>query len=100
MTDGVPGHLVLNRKGGGPTLGTDTRKEGDRHTRGIDWPTLKPSGRAIGRKGKRVSGVHTLWATKNPAGVNLRGAVGVIGLPAVTGKGAKDEKEGEQQAQG
>ena len=28
MTDGVPGCLVLNRKG--PTLGTDTRKEGDR----------------------------------------------------------------------
>ena len=45
MTDGVPGCLVLNRKG--PTLGTDTLGEGV-----IDWPTHEPSGRAIalGRK--------------------------------------------------
>ena len=77
MSDGVPGHLVLNRKGG-----TDTRKEGtdtrNRHPRGVDWPT---------RKGKRQAGVGTLGATKNPAGVNLRGGVGVIGLPAVARKG-------------
>ena len=39
------------------------------------------------RKDKRVSGVGTLGATKNPAGVNLRGGVGVIGLPTVSGKG-------------
>ena len=51
------------------------------------------------RKGKRVSGVGTLWATKNPAGVNLRGAVGVSGLPAVPGKGGEDEKQGEKQTQ-
>ena len=60
-------------------------------------PLGRKSGRAIGRK---EAGVHTLGATKNPAGVNLRGAAGVSGLPTVPGKGAKYEKEGEQQAKG
>lgn len=46
-----------------------------------------------------MSGVHTLWATKNPAGVNLRGGVGVIGLSTVARKGGQNEKEGEQQTQ-
>ena len=96
---------------GGPTLGTDTRKEGDRHTRnphpkgdigqlGRESGKRAASGKRPRKEAKRVSGVGTLGATKNPAGVNLRGGVGVIGLPSVTGKGGQDEKEGEQQAQG
>ena len=47
-----------------------------------------------------MSGVHTLWATKNPAGVNLRGGVGVIGLSTVARKGGEDKQEGEQEAEG
>ena len=48
MTDGVPGHLVLNRNGVTDTLGTNR------------WPTHETSGKraiALGRKesGKRVS---------------------------------------------
>jgi hypothetical protein len=41
-----------------------------------------------------VSGVHTLGATKNPAGLNLRGVVMGFGLLAVTGEGTNDQQEG------
>ena len=47
-----------------------------------------------------MSGVHTLGATKNPAGVNLRGVAGVIGLLTIARKGGENEQEGEQQTQG
>ena len=68
MSDGVPGHLVLNRK----VTSDQTRKEGrNPHPRGSIGQLGRTSGRA---------GVGTLWATKNPAGVNLRGLAGVIGL--------------------
>lgn len=81
---GDPGCLVLNRK----MTRDQTRKEGDRYTRnphpkGDQWPT---------RKGKRQAGVVTLGAKKNPAGLSLRGVVGVIGLPTVSGKGTKDKQ--------
>lgn len=36
-----------------PKGGTDTRKEGDRHTRGVDWPTRKESGQAASGKRPR-----------------------------------------------
>ena len=45
-----------------------------------------------------MSGVHTLEATKNPAGLNLRGVVMAWDLLSVPSKGADDQKEGEQQA--
>ena len=88
MSDGVPGRIVLNRNGNywqrkgdqrGTGLGTDTRKEGDRHTR--DRHTRGDLGQLGRKSGKR--GVGTIGATKNPVGVNLRGGVGVIGLLAV-----------------
>ena len=78
-----------------------TRKEpiqGNPHTRGIDWPTKEgqaASGNCPRKEGKRRAGVGTLGATKNPAGVNLRGVVMGFGLLTVSGKGTKDEKEGE-----
>jgi hypothetical protein len=43
-----------------------------------------------------VSGVGTLGAKKNPAGLNLRGGVNGFGLLTVAGKGADDQKEGEK----
>ena len=49
---------------------------------------------------KRTSGVHTLGAKKNPAGLNLRGVVNGLGLFSVTSKGGENEKEGEQETQG
>lgn len=48
------------------------------------------------RKDKRASGGVTLGATKNPAGVILRGAAGVLGLSTVARKGGQNEKDGEQ----
>jgi hypothetical protein len=36
---------------------------------------------------KAGAGVVTLWATKNPAGLNLRGGVNGLGLSTVTRKG-------------
>ena len=78
-----------------------TRKEpiqGNPHTRGIDWPTKEgqaASGNCPRKEGKRRAGVGTLGAKKNPAGVNLRGLAGVIGLLTVPGKGGENEKEGE-----
>jgi hypothetical protein len=77
-----------------------TRKEGTTH-KGIDWPTRKTSGQAGPRKeGKRASGVGTLGAKKNPAGLNLRGVVIGFGLLTVPGKGTDDQKDGEQETQG
>jgi hypothetical protein len=47
-----------------------------------------------------VSGVGTLWAKKKPAGVNLRGAAGVIGLSTVARQCGQDKKQSKQQTQG
>ena len=77
-----------------------TRKEGDPHTRRVDWPTRKDKRAGNRKEGQAGAGVHTLGATKNPAGVNLRGLAGVSGLPTVTSEGGQNEKEGEQQAEG
>jgi hypothetical protein len=56
------------------------------------------SGPKEGRK--RRAGVGTLGATKNPAGVNLRGRVMGFGLLTVSGEGGENEEEGEKQAKG
>jgi hypothetical protein len=63
---------------------------------------MRQAGFALGRKEGRKAGagVHTLGAKKNPAGLNLRGGVSGLGLSTVARKGAENEKEGEQQAQG
>jgi len=58
------------------------------------------SGNCPRKEGRRASGVHTLWAKKNPAGVNLRGVVMDSGLFSVTSKGGENEKDGEQQTEG
>jgi len=61
--------------------------KGRKHTQGIDWPTRKQSGKRPKEGRKRQAGIHTLGAKKNPAGVSLRGAAGVIGLLTVARKG-------------
>ena len=58
------------------------------------------SGNCPRKEGRRASGVGTLEATKNPAGLNLRGGVIGFGLLSVPGEGANDQKEGEKQTQG
>ena len=73
-------------------------KEGRNPHTGLDWPTYETSGPR--KEGKRASGVHTLGAKKNPAGVNLRGVVMGLGLLTVARKGTDHEKQGEQQAEG
>jgi hypothetical protein len=61
------------------------------------WPTVRQaaSGKRPRKEGRRVSGVHTLEAKKNPAGLNLRGVVNGLGLLTVPGKGTNDQQEGE-----
>jgi len=63
--------------GKGRKGGTDTR---NRHTRGSIGQLGRQAASGPRKEGRRVSGVHTLGATKNPAGLNLRGVAGVIGI--------------------
>ena len=77
-------------------------KEGRKepHTRGLDGLLMRQAASGPKEGRKRQAGVHTLEATKNPAGLNLRGVVMGSGLFSVTSKGGENEKEGEQQAEG
>ena len=74
-----------------------TRKEGT-DTQGVDGLLMRQAGkRASGlrKEGRRRAGVGTLWAKKNPAGLNLRGVVNGLGLFSVTSEGRENEEEGE-----
>jgi len=57
---------------------------------------LRQAAIALGRKTSGKRGDRGAGATKNPAGLNLRGVVIGFGLLSVPGKGANDQKDGEQ----
>ena len=91
MTDGVPGRLVLNRKGNywqrkGDQRGTDTRKEGHRHTRG----DIGQLGRESGKRHDRGIG-----ANKRPLGAS-KGLGDELSL--VTSERRENQEESKEEA--